>query len=95
MFRLLAEPWADSSAGVALRRVEVVLCSCSEDFIKNAQEASARLPEFNIWTAGNLTEALLTGMCGAVPGLHAWVRSVAWNCRVGIVFRCFFWCQLY
>ena len=86
---MLAEPWADSSAGVALRRVEVVLCSCSEDFIKNALEASALVLEFNIWTAGNLTEGLLTGMCGAVPGLYAWVLCVAWNCRFGLVFRCF------
>ena len=90
MFRLLAELWADSSAGVALRRVEAVVCTCSEDLIVNTQEATALMPEFNIWTAGNLTEALLTGLRGAVDGLYAWVLCVAWNCRFGLVFRCFF-----
>ena len=89
MFSLLAEPWADSSAGVALRRVEAVLCSCSDDLIVNAQEAAALMPEFNIWTAGNVTEALLTGLRGAVDGLYAWVLCVAWNCRFGLVFRTF------
>ena len=106
MFRLLAELWADSSVGVALCRVETYLGFCTEDLIVNAQEAAAHMPEFKIWTAGNQTEALLTGLCGAVPGLYAWVRSVAWNCRIwsrlqdllvganGIELRCLFFSVL-
>ena len=90
MSRLLAEPWADSSAGVALRRVEAALDSHSEGLMEDAQEAAALMREFNTRTAGNLTEALLTGLRGAVDGLYAWVLCVAWNCRFGLVFRCFF-----